>query len=132
MKASQASWMAACLLVYSSSSWAVHKCVGADGKVAYQEAPCSSTAKTAESLKLDPVPPTTPRDSRINAAIATSKIVVGMTAAQARRSWGAPTKINRSVGSYGSHEQWVYDRGGFKSQYVYVENGVVTGVQSPE
>ncbi len=66
------------------------------------------------------------------AAIAERKIFVGMTAADARQSWGAPNKINTSIGSYGRHEQWVYDLGRSKAQYVYVENGVVTSMQSPE
>jgi hypothetical protein len=51
-----------------------------------------------------------------------------MTADEARKSWGEPIKINASVGSYGRHEQWVY--GG--SQYVYIQNGLVTGAQSPQ
>jgi len=68
----------------------------------------------------------------VAAAIAERKIFVGMTAADARQSWGAPNKINTSIGSYGRHEQWVYDLGRSKAQYVYVENGVVTSMQSPE
>ena len=120
-----------CLVAGLPPAWAVQKCVGQDGKVSYQEAPCASTAKSAEAVKLDPVPPTTPLDSKINAAIATSSIVVGMTAAQVRRSWGSPSKINRTVGSYGANEQWVYQRENYQAQYVYLENGVVTSIQSP-
>lgn len=40
-------------------------------------------------------------------------------------SWGKPRKINRSIGSYGTHEQWVYDGG-----YLYFENGVLTSIQN--
>lgn len=54
------------------------------------------------------------------------KVMVGMTTAQVRRAWGAPSTINRS--SYGS-EQWVYRSGRSKAQYVYVEDGVVTAWQ---
>lgn len=52
---------------------------------------------------------------------------LGMTAQQARASnWGAPDKINRSSGSYGVHEQWVY--GG--NNYLYFENGVLSSIQN--
>lgn len=128
----QMAGLAACFLTSVSPAWAVQKCVGQDGKVSYQEAPCNSGVKSAEALKLTPVAPTTPFEARVNAAIATSKIMVGMTAEQARRSWGAPTKINRSIGTYGTHEQWVYDLGRSRSQYVYIENGIVASMQSPD
>lgn len=69
---------------------------------------------------------------KVVAAVAEGKIVLGMTAEDARRSWGSPTKINASIGGYGKHEQWVYERGRYRTQYVYVENGVVTSMQTPE
>lgn len=72
------------------------------------------------------------RGNRMQEAILRREVVRGMTAEEVRRSWGEPTKINASMGSYGRHEQWVYDRGGFRSQYVYLENGVVTSMQSPQ
>jgi hypothetical protein len=52
---------------------------------------------------------------------------VGMTAEQVRASnWGKPEKINRSTGSYGVHEQWVYGSG----NYIYLENGAVSSIQN--
>ena len=51
-------------------------------------------------------------------------IVLGMTAEQLRASWGAPSKINRTVVTRGTHEQWIYG-----STYVYVENGLVSSWQ---
>lgn len=54
-------------------------------------------------------------------------VPIGMTASQVRASnWGKPQKINRSSGSYGIHEQWVY--GG--NNYLYLQNGVVTSIQN--
>jgi len=54
-------------------------------------------------------------------------VAIGMTASQVRASnWGRPEKVNRSSGSYGTHEQWVY--GG--NNYVYFQNGVVTSIQN--
>ncbi len=50
-------------------------------------------------------------------------------------SWGNPDKINKSTGRFGVHEQWVYLHGGNymhipKRDYVYIDNGVVTGWQT--
>jgi len=52
------------------------------------------------------------------------KIWIGMTKAMLTDSWGSPNDINRSVGSWGVHEQCIYT-----SAYVYIENGVVTSWQ---
>ena len=132
MKITDIGLIASLAFLSTSPAFAVQKCVDQDGKVSYQAQPCAPAAKSAESLKLAPVPATTPLDSNISAAIATQRVLIGMTSAQARRSWGEPTKINVSTGSYGTNEQWVYDRGGHRAQYVYVQNGVVTSIQSPE
>jgi len=53
------------------------------------------------------------------------QIVLGMTAAQIALSWGTPERVNKSVGSWGVREQWVYD-----NQYVYITNGEVTSYQT--
>lgn len=52
------------------------------------------------------------------------KIWIGMTKEMLLESWGRPDDINRSVGSWGVHEQCIYT-----SAYVYIENGVVTSWQ---
>jgi len=109
---------------------AVNKCTGADGSVSYQAEPCE--AGKAEKLRLQPVPAAAPDEVVRANAVSMGRIMVGMTTEQVRRAWGSPTKINGSTGSYGRHEQWVYDRGDFRFQYVYIQNGVVTGMQSPE
>ena len=56
--------------------------------------------------------------------IMAKKIWIGMTSAMALESWGKPTDINRSVGSWGIHEQWVYG-----DTYLYFEDGVLTSWQ---
>lgn len=133
-------------------AWAVNKCTGADGKVIYQEVPCPSGGTKVntsgagqadvnadgsnyykrEAARLtseeNAQTATQARASRISAAILARQIVIGMTADEARQSWGEPSKVNASVGTYGRHEQWVYPG----SQYVYVQNGLVTGAQSPQ
>ena len=62
-------------------------------------------------------------------AILNGKIRIGMTKDQVIYSWGRPNDINRTVGSWGIHEQWVYDRGDYNSQYLYFEDGILTSWQ---
>ena len=63
-------------------------------------------------------------------AMTAGRVMRGMSATQVQTAWGPPTKINTTTGSYGTHEQWVYRREGGAAQYVYLENGVVTTIQS--
>lgn len=62
----------------------------------------------------------------ICANVAAREITLGMTAEVVRASWGRPSDINRSVGSWGVHEQWVYR---LPSRYLYFENGILTSWQ---
>jgi len=52
------------------------------------------------------------------------EIWIGMTADMARLSIGSPMEINRTIGSWGIHEQWVY-----KNRYLYFENDILTSWQ---
>ena len=54
------------------------------------------------------------------------KVQIGMTAEMCRESWGLPDDINRSTGTWGVHEQWCYDWGG----YLYFDNGKLTSIQN--
>jgi len=123
-------------------AWAAYKCKDESGKVAYQQHPCTVTGTVGNQINAAPAITTGSEDNgdgqaRLEAikdfnrkfdAVANQKIMRGMTKDQVTRSWGAPTSINRSVGSYGTHEQWVYRRGSH-SQYIYLENGTVTSWQ---
>ncbi|KKN67217.1 hypothetical protein LCGC14_0463900 [marine sediment metagenome] len=63
---------------------------------------------------------------RINAnRILNHQYWIGMTAVMASNSLGSPKDINKSVGSWGVHEQWVYD-----NTYLYFENGILTSYQN--
>lgn len=53
------------------------------------------------------------------------EIFLGMTTEQVRLSWGLPKDINRSIGAWGIHEQWVYG----DYTYLYFENGILTSFQ---
>lgn len=51
---------------------------------------------------------------------------IGMSAADLLDStWGVPKDINKTTTAYGVHEQWCYN--GYR--YVYLDNGIVTGIQ---
>ena len=49
-----------------------------------------------------------------------------MTREMCREAWGSPDDINRSSGSWGVHEQWVYGLG----SYLYFENGILSSIQN--
>lgn len=53
------------------------------------------------------------------------QVRLGWTKEMCIEAWGRPKDINRTTGSYGVHEQWVY---GLK-YYLYFENGKLTGIQ---
>mgnify|MGYP001387884013 CR=1 FL=1 len=57
--------------------------------------------------------------------IKSGRIKLGISSCAALAAMGSePKHINRSVGSYGIHEQWVYS-----SMYLYFEDGILTSWQ---
>ena len=67
----------------------------------------------------------------IKRCILNKKIRIGMTKEQVLLSWGRPCEygscINKTVGAWGVHEQWVYSSP--YGPYLYFENGVLTSWQ---
>jgi hypothetical protein len=65
----------------------------------------------------------------------TPQFVWGMSRDSVMIVAGRPDEISRSMGSFGVHEQWIYERGynkGMKdgrTKYVYIENGKLTSIQ---
>lgn len=57
--------------------------------------------------------------------IADGKVRIGMSKEMCRASWGEPNDINKTTGSFGVHEQWVY-----YNSYLYFENGKLTTIQN--
>lgn len=83
----------------------IYKCVDSDGRIEFKEA----TVGTCKAL--DP-----PK----------AKVVrIGMSAAQATKAWGEPSRVHRTITSRGTSEQWVYG----SSTYLYFENGRLTAIQ---
>ncbi len=50
---------------------------------------------------------------------------IGMTKEMCEESWGHPYDINKSIGSWGTHEQWVYG-----NSYLYFEGNRLTSIQN--
>lgn len=134
----------ACVLAaLCAPAWAVNKCTGANGKAVYQDMPCDGGEKVnlsgagaanqessgAVYWKREAARQTT--QMRAQDAIANGKVFIGMTADEVIASWGDPTAVNRTVTAASNSEQWVYRRGSFEAQYVYLRNGIVTSLQSP-
>lgn len=66
------------------------------------------------------------RDASRAACARKGGVAVGMTKAQVYAScWGRPARINETLTAGGRHEQWVFGGG-----YLYLDNGVVTAVQT--
>ena len=78
------------------------------------------TADRLAQIKAKKWPP------EIEQAVINRSVLRGMTAEQATLAWGKPQQVNKTVGSWGVHEQWVYHSGG----YLYFENGVLTSLQT--
>jgi len=55
--------------------------------------------------------------------IAEGKLWLGMTVEMTLESWGIPYRVNRSNGSWGKREQWIYSEA-----YLYFENGVLSEI----
>ena len=53
------------------------------------------------------------------------KVQIGMTKAMCEEAWGTPDDINKSIGSWGTHEQWVYG-----NSYLYFEDNKLTSIQN--
>ncbi len=59
-------------------------------------------------------------------SITSEQISIGMNTCQLYAAWGLPEDRNRSVGSWGVHEQLVY---GSFGPYIYLRNGVISSFQ---
>lgn len=54
------------------------------------------------------------------------KVKLGFTKAMCEEAWGKPSDINKSSGSWGTSEQWVYGNG----NYLYFKNGKLTSIDN--
>lgn len=63
---------------------------------------------------------------KIWSAIEQEEVFIGMTAEQAKMSWGEPDSINTTTTSSGNHEQWVYKG----RNYIYFDHKILTSIQN--
>jgi hypothetical protein len=112
------------------------------GRVVYQQVPCDGGSKvnTSGAGQGDPSSRAAiqarqevlevQRKDQIDQAVLSRRIFIGMLAEDVVRSWGRPSKINKTLTVSGLREQWVYlgGKAGPRMQ-VYVEDGVVQAVQ---
>lgn len=61
--------------------------------------------------------------------ILNKKFWIGMSKRMALKSLGKPNTKNKSTGSWGVHEQWVYSKANNKMIYLYFENNKLTSFQ---
>ena len=80
----------------------------------------------ANALKIKRAELTKKFGSEIAERIMSGKIWIGMTTEMAKLSIGAPDDINRTVYSFGVHEQWIYS---ILDLYLYFEDGKLTSWQ---
>lgn len=62
--------------------------------------------------------------------ISKSNINIGMSNKAVIASWGVPDRVNKTVGKWGVHEQWIY--GDYSVTYLYFENNKLTSWQGSE
>ena len=66
-------------------------------------------------------------------SIALKQVKLGWSDDMVIEALGYPTDINTTSGSWGVHEQWVYEHNyrdfGYSCEYYYFENGVLTSMQ---
>lgn len=111
------------LVFAAAGAHAQFKCVGPDGSVSLQQAPCA-TGQRAERLELPPPEPLRPEHIRV--AIAQGRVVTGMTRAEVDRAAGRkPLRSTTSTYADGQDQQLIYRVNG-KRLYVYLRDGVVT------
>ena len=66
----------------------------------------------------------------VKRALANGSVYIGMQKSDLLIAIGGPEDINKSVGSWGEHLQYVYRYGSYDRIYIYLENGVVTSWQN--
>jgi len=66
--------------------------------------------------------------SKVGKRIEEFMIEKNITHEMARESWGEPNDINRTVGSWGVREQWIYGDI-LNAKYLYFKNGRLTSWQ---
>ena len=119
----------------------VYRCDGPAGPI-FSQVPCAPDAAaipvqpSTGTLRPEEVIPTPGlergfellRQDELDRVARRGYVQIGMSPRQVRMAWGAPDRVNRTIGEGGNSEQWVYDRGRSRNQYVYLRDGIVSSI----
>ena len=125
-----------------SQAWGINKCSGADGKVSFQDTPCTGAGEaitvrpaaalgTTNSAAPDWKRLSADSDKRlaILAAIDRREPAIGMSFEQLQQAMGVPNRTNTGEYKTGSTQQRIYEQAN-KTWYVYTDGATVTAVQA--
>lgn len=137
-------WPAVAALAYAAllpQAQAVNKCTDADGRVQYQDAPCTAKGETLDIRPASSKPgdalatfeaqtrlSTIRAENEMAAAIREKRPLVGMTVKQLNDALGLATKVNTDTSTGYVREQAIFERPN-ETWYVYTRNGHVESVQ---
>ena len=119
----------------------VYRCDGPEGPI-FSQIPCAPDAATVplqpstgtpHPVEVAPTPGLERgfellRQDELDRVARRGYVQVGMSPRQVRMAWGAPDRTSRTVGAGGNTEQWVYDRGRSRNQYVHFRDGIVSSI----
>jgi hypothetical protein len=114
----------------------VYRCPGADGGTVFQQAPCAGgqgqrvEVPPANVVESPPVHGELQRSLEARRAIGRGALIAGMTADEVRQVMGQPQAVNRSAGTWGTHDQLVYRHADGSTHHVYLRDGLVDSVSS--
>jgi len=104
------------LVFASPAQAAIYKCFDAEGHIKYANKPCEGAGELLASDEAE-------KQAK------TPKVHIGMKAAAARKAWGEPARVNRTVTAGGVSEQWVYGAGAH-TQHLFFENNVLRAIHT--
>ena len=118
-------------VLVSAPAWAVNKDVMSPEEIANAFEAQAEAQKNATKRSLS--------NGDVNRAGSNEKtdqttaiVRIGMSESEVRGNWGPPNKVNATTTAGGTNEQWIYYRGKYRTQYVYLTNGVVRSIQKTE
>jgi hypothetical protein len=121
-----------------ASAQGVYKCPGAGGQVVFQQAPCVQGGERVvvrEGNVLDSQATANPgllESAQRRSLVENGRLFEGMSPGEVRQVLGNPLAVNRSAGSYGTREQWVYRYPDGSRRFVYLRDGALDSVSSYE
>ena len=129
------------LLASSVAAQPVYRCNGPNSQAVFQQSPCGGDSAGKQIVLNSNVMESNPagdrglrlqaeRDQRIRRLVGAGQIATGMTESELVAAWGRATSINTDLYAGGkTSKQWIYQRAGGNTQYVYTDGTYVTAIQ---